>query len=63
MTDIATLQGVVQRGEYTEKMAVKIVKQIVDAVKFVHKHNIVHRDVKVDLTRYHYLRHQSSFDH
>lgn len=38
--------SIVQRGEYTEKMAVKFIKQIVDAVKFVHKHNIVHRDVK-----------------
>ena len=39
--------GIVQRGEYTEKMAVKFIKQIVEAVKFVHKHNVVHRDVKV----------------
>ncbi|XP_023013886.1 serine/threonine-protein kinase 33 isoform X1 [Leptinotarsa decemlineata] len=33
---------------FTEKISKKIIKQLVDAVHYLHKHDIVHRDIKME---------------
>jgi serine/threonine protein kinase len=38
---------IVERGSYTEEDAAAIVRDVVDAAAYLHRHNIVHRDLKV----------------
>jgi len=37
---------IVDRGYYSEKSTVHIVKQILEAIRYLHEHNIAHRDLK-----------------
>jgi serine/threonine protein kinase len=37
-----------QRAPYTEQDAAKIVKQILSAVKYLHKNRVIHRDLKFE---------------
>ncbi|KAI9182978.1 hypothetical protein H9P43_003894 [Blastocladiella emersonii ATCC 22665] len=38
--------SIVERGFYSERDAVNVVAQVLDAVKFCHDHGVVHRDLK-----------------
>jgi len=37
---------IVDRGYYSEKSTIHIVKQILEAIKYLHEHHIAHRDLK-----------------
>ncbi|EJT99110.1 Pkinase-domain-containing protein [Dacryopinax primogenitus] len=39
-------ERIVQRGKFTEDDAVKLISTICDAVRYLHAHDIVHRDLK-----------------
>ena len=49
---------IVERGQYTEEDAAAIVRDIVDATAYLHRHNIVHRDLKVRCSPLHLPRHR-----
>lgn len=38
---------IVEKGSYTEKDASLLIKQILEAVDFMHSQGVVHRDLKV----------------
>ncbi|KAH6904589.1 CAMK/CAMK1 protein kinase [Coprinopsis sp. MPI-PUGE-AT-0042] len=39
-------QRILQRGKFTEKDAVAVVRSILSGIEYLHKHDIVHRDLK-----------------
>ncbi|CCE66081.1 hypothetical protein TPHA_0O01120 [Tetrapisispora phaffii CBS 4417] len=50
VTQLATggelFDRILARGKFTENDAVKIIYQLLDAVKYIHSQNVVHRDLK-----------------
>lgn len=38
---------IVEKGSYTEKDASHLIRQVLEAVDFMHEQGIVHRDLKV----------------
>lgn len=52
---------IVEKGFYTEKDASTLIRQVLDAVYYLHRMGIVHRDLKVLLV-IHQNRHVISLD-
>ena len=44
-------EKIVEKGQYSEKDASRIVQQIVSAVQYLHEKGIAHRDLKVPYRR------------
>ena len=43
---------ILEKEFYSEKEAADTIRPIIDAIKYCHSHNIIHRDIKVYLQRY-----------
>lgn len=41
---------IVEKGSYTEKDASGLIRQVLEAVDYMHEQGVVHRDLKVSLT-------------
>jgi calcium/calmodulin-dependent protein kinase I len=41
---------IVEKGSYTEKDAVDLIRQVLEAVDYIHEQGIVHRDLKVSFS-------------
>lgn len=40
---------IVEKGSYTEKDASDLIRQVLEAVDYMHEQGVVHRDLKVNL--------------
>lgn len=40
---------IVEKGSYTEKDASHLIRQVLEAVDFMHEKGVVHRDLKVNI--------------
>ena len=47
MTGGELFDRIVEKGSYTEKDASVLIKQVLEAVDFMHVQGVVHRDLKV----------------
>lgn len=42
---------IVEKGSYTEKDAADLIRQVLEAVDYMHEQGVVHRDLKVTCRR------------
>lgn len=47
MTGGELFDRIVQKGSYTEKDAAHLIRQVLEAVDYMHEQGVVHRDLKV----------------
>ncbi len=40
---------IVEKGSYTEKDAADLIRQVLEAVDYMHEQGVVHRDLKVNI--------------
>ena len=43
---------IVEKGSYTEKDASDLIRQVLEAVDYMHEQGVVHRDLKVSLVTF-----------
>lgn len=57
MTGGELFDRIVQKGSYTEKDAAHLIRQVLEAVDYMHEQGVVHRDLKVsaDLLKVKYI--------
>lgn len=46
---------IIAKGNYTEKDASNLIRQVLEAVDYLHSLNIVHRDLKVRTSQFSFL--------
>ena len=49
MTGGELFDRIVEKGNYTEKDASELIKQVLKAVDYMHEKGVVHRDLKVSV--------------
>lgn len=47
MTGGELFDRIVEKGSYTEKDAADLIRQVLEAVDYMHEQGVVHRDLKV----------------
>lgn len=51
MTGGELFDRIVEKGSYTEKDAADLMRQVLEAVDYMHEQGVVHRDLKVNAIR------------
>ena len=49
MTGGELFDRIVEKGSYTEKDAADLIRQVLEAVDYMHEQGVVHRDLKVNI--------------
>lgn len=47
MSEVDLFDEIIERQTLTEREASDVIKQVFQAIAHMHKHNVVHRDIKV----------------
>lgn len=46
---------IVEKGSYTEKDAADLIRQVLEAVDYMHEQGVVHRDLKVSTCHFYFF--------